>query len=89
MCYAGCSRFALLLPVEREACGSTVERLAEEDWWGGRPNDLLIKLKLAHCTLREVSIKPVYAVDEYRKMKIGKLIPRISLLFTKSFFMRI
>jgi glycosyltransferase involved in cell wall biosynthesis len=36
----------------------------------GMPNDMLIKLNIAHCSLQEVPIKPVYAVGEQSKMKI-------------------
>lgn len=55
----------------------------------GMPNDMLIKLNIAHCTLREVAIKPVYAVGEQSKMKIGKVIPTVSMLLMKGFFKRI
>ncbi|MCF8224442.1 MAG: glycosyltransferase family 2 protein [Bacteroidales bacterium] len=55
----------------------------------GMPNDLLVKLNLAKCTLKEVEIKPVYRVGEQSKMKIYKLIPRISWLLYKAFYKRI
>ena len=55
----------------------------------GMPNDLLIKLNVAHCSLREVPIKPVYNVGEQSKMKIGKVIPTVSWLLLKGFFKRI
>lgn len=55
----------------------------------GMPNDMLIKLNIAHCTLREVPIKPVYAVGEQSKMKIKSIIPRVSWLLVKGFFVRI
>jgi glycosyltransferase involved in cell wall biosynthesis len=55
----------------------------------GMPNDLLVKLNIAYCTIREVEIKPVYRVGEKSKMKIGKIIPKVSLLLFKSFFKRI
>lgn len=55
----------------------------------GWPNDLLVKLNMSYCTIREVPIKPVYRVGEQSKMKIRKVIPRISWLLFKSFFKRI
>jgi len=55
----------------------------------GMPNDMLVKLNMAYCTIREVSIKPIYRIGEKSKMKIRKVIPRISLLLFKSFFKRL
>jgi glycosyltransferase involved in cell wall biosynthesis len=55
----------------------------------GMPNDMLVKLNVAFCTLKEVKIKPVYNIGETSKMKVHKVIPRISLLLLKSFFKRL
>lgn len=55
----------------------------------GMPNDMLVKLNIAFCTLREVEIKPIYDVGEQSKMKIFKVIPRVSWLLFKSFFKRL
>lgn len=55
----------------------------------GMPNDMLVKLNLAKCTLKEVEIKPIYRVGEQSKMKIFRLIPRVSWLLFKAFFKRI
>lgn len=55
----------------------------------GMPNDILIKLNMAYCTLKEVPIKPVYNVGEQSKMKIYKVIPSVSWLLLKGFFKRI
>lgn len=55
----------------------------------GMPNDMLVKLNIAMCTLREVPIKPIYAVGEQSKMKIFKVIPTVSLLLIRSFFKRL
>ena len=55
----------------------------------GMPNDMLVKLNIAMCTLKEVEIKPVYEVGEKSKMKVSKVIPRVSWLLLKSFFKRI
>ena len=55
----------------------------------GMPNDMLVKLNIAFCTLKEVEIKPIYDVGEKSKMKVMKVIPRISWLLFKSFFKRL
>jgi len=55
----------------------------------GYPNDMLVKLNIAFCSLREVEIKPVYDVGEQSKMKILKVIPRIAWLLFKGFFRRL
>ena len=55
----------------------------------GMPNDLLVKLNIANCTIKEVVIKPVYNVGEESKMKIYKVIPFVSWLLVKSFFKRL
>ena len=55
----------------------------------GMPNDFLVKLNIADCSLREIVIKPVYNVGEQSKMKVFKVIPKISFLLLKSFFKRL
>lgn len=55
----------------------------------GMPNDILVKLNIANCSLMELPIKPVYAVGEQSKMKVRKVIPRILLLLFRSFFTRL
>lgn len=55
----------------------------------GMPNDMLVKLNIAMCSLKEVPIKPVYNVGEQSKMKLAKVIPRVSWLLFKSFFKRL
>ena len=55
----------------------------------GMPNDMLVKLNIAFCTIKEVKIKPVYNIGETSKMNVAKVIPRISWLLFKSFFKRL
>ena len=55
----------------------------------GMPNDLLVKLNIADCTIREITIKPVYNVGEESKMKVFKVIPTVSFLLIKSFHKRL
>lgn len=55
----------------------------------GMPNDLLVKLNIAFCTIREVETKPIYDIGEKTKMKIYKVVPRISWMLLKSFIRRL
>ena len=55
----------------------------------GMPNDMLIKLNMAYCTVKEVPIKPVYRVGEQSKMNIKKVIPTVSWLLLKGFLRRL
>jgi glycosyltransferase involved in cell wall biosynthesis len=55
----------------------------------GMPNDMLVKLNIAYCSIREIPIKPVYRIGEQSKMKLFKVIPKISWLLLKSFFKRL
>lgn len=55
----------------------------------GWPNDMLVKMNIAFCSIREVEIKPVYMIGEKSKMKLLKVIPTISWLLFKSFFKRL
>jgi len=52
-------------------------------------NDLLQKLNIANFTITEVPITPVYNIGEKSKMKIMKVIPRISRLLACLFFERL
>ncbi|MBF0313276.1 MAG: glycosyltransferase family 2 protein [Oligoflexia bacterium] len=55
----------------------------------GIHNDILIKLNVANCSIREFPIRPIYRIGERSKMKIPKVIPLISWLLVKSFFSRL
>jgi len=55
----------------------------------GYPNDILVRLNSNFCTIKEIPIKPVYEVGEQSKMKIFKVIPRISYILIKGFFRRL
>ncbi len=55
----------------------------------GMPNDMLVKLNINYCTIKEVPIKPVYNVGEKSKMKVAAIIPQISLLLVVLFFRRL
>lgn len=55
----------------------------------GMPNDLLVKLNINRCSLKELTIKPVYRVGEQSKMKIGKVVRKVSWLLLKQFFNRL
>lgn len=55
----------------------------------GVPNDILVKLNIGFFKIKEIPIKPVYNVGEQSKMKIRKVIPRITLLLIVSFIRRL
>jgi len=55
----------------------------------GCPNDILVKLNIANFSVKEVPIKPVYNIGEESKMKVFKVIPRISFLLFKLFWIRL
>lgn len=55
----------------------------------GCPNDIMVKLNIANCTMREIVVEPVYNVGEQSKMKIYKVIPRLSFLLIRLFFHRL
>ncbi len=55
----------------------------------GCPNDILVKLNIAFCSIKEIPIKPVYNIGEESKMKIFKVIPKISWLLFLSFWKRL
>ena len=54
----------------------------------GMPNDMLVKLNIAFCSIKEIEIKPVYNVGEKSKMKVTRVILPIMWLLFKSFFKR-
>jgi len=55
----------------------------------GMPNDMLVRLNIAFCTIKEVPIKPVYDIGEKTKMNIFRVIPSITLLLISSFIKRL
>lgn len=55
----------------------------------GMPNDLLIKLNVCNCKVRDVSIKPVYNVGEKSGIRIWKVLFTISWLLFRKFFWRL
>jgi len=55
----------------------------------GMPNDILVKLNIAMCSIKEIPIKPVYNIGEKSKMILIKVIPKISLLLFVSFIKRL
>jgi len=55
----------------------------------GMPNDLLVKLNVAYCTIREIEMKPVYDIGETSKMNVLKVAPAITLLLVVNFFKRL
>lgn len=54
----------------------------------GCPNDYLVRLNIVDARVRDVPIEPTYGVGERSKMRIHRVIPRMSLLLTKLFLIR-
>lgn len=54
----------------------------------GYPNHLLTKLNIYSFRVKDVPIKPVYNIGEQSKIRLNKVIPRISWLLIKCFFWR-
>jgi glycosyltransferase involved in cell wall biosynthesis len=55
----------------------------------GMPNDMLIKLNQYDFRVRDVHVRPVYNIGEKSKMKLLRVIPRISWLLFKGFWRRL
>jgi glycosyltransferase involved in cell wall biosynthesis len=63
------------------------------DWdtmyrWYGQPNDVLVRLNVHNCRVRDVPVSPVYNIGEKSGMKIGKVIFTITWLLIRLFFWR-
>lgn len=54
----------------------------------GYPNDMLIRLNVEGLKVADVHIPPRYGIGERSKMKISKVIPRVTLLLIRGFFFR-
>ena len=52
-------------------------------------NDILIKLNIENCRVRDVSIRPVYNIGEKSGIRLWKVIPTISRLLFRGFFKRL
>ena len=55
----------------------------------GYPNDVLVRLNLYNLRVMDVPVKPIYDVGEQSKLKISKVIPRMSWLIFKMFIWRL
>ncbi|MEK9629840.1 MAG: glycosyltransferase family 2 protein [Nitrospinota bacterium] len=55
----------------------------------GMPNDLLVKLNVADCTVRDVPVRPVYNIGEVSEIKISRVVITISRLLLHCFFSRL
>jgi len=54
----------------------------------GIPNDMLIRLNIANCRVRDISVRPVYNVGEVSGIKIKKVMFSIPWMLMKGFFRR-
>jgi len=55
----------------------------------GMPNDLLVKLNIADCTVRDVPVRPVYNIGEVSEIRITRVVITISRLLICCFFSRL
>jgi glycosyltransferase involved in cell wall biosynthesis len=55
----------------------------------GYPNHLLIMLNIYNFTVADVPVKPVYGIGEKSGIRIGRVIPTISLLLLRGFIQRL
>jgi glycosyltransferase involved in cell wall biosynthesis len=55
----------------------------------GMPNDLLVKLNIADCSVRDVPVRPVYNVGEVSGIRISRVVITISQLLLRCFFSRL
>jgi len=55
----------------------------------GMPNDILIKLNIESCLVKDVTIRPVYNIGEKSGLRLWKVIPLISKLLLRGFFQRL
>jgi glycosyltransferase involved in cell wall biosynthesis len=55
----------------------------------GMPNDLLVKLNIADCSVRDVPVRPVYNVGEVSEIRISRVVITISRLLLRCFFSRL
>lgn len=55
----------------------------------GMPNDLLVKLNIADCSVRDVPVRPVYNIGEVSEIRISRVMVTISRLLVNCFFSRL
>lgn len=55
----------------------------------GMPNDILIKLNIENCRVKDVSVRPVYNIGEKSGIRLWRVIPTISKLLFRGFFQRL
>lgn len=54
----------------------------------GYPNDLLVRLNVINCRIKDVPVKPIYNIGEQSGIRVYKVIPTISWLLAKRFVWR-
>ena len=55
----------------------------------GMPNDLLVKLNIADCSVRDIPVRPIYNVGEVSEIRISRVVITISRLLLHCFFRRL
>jgi len=54
----------------------------------GYPNDMLVRLNVLNCVVRDVPVTPVYNIGERSGIKLRKVMPKLSWLLLKRFLWR-
>jgi len=55
----------------------------------GMPNDMLVKLNCVNARVRDIPVRPVYNVGERSGIRLRRVIPTLTLLLMKGFFVRL
>ncbi len=55
----------------------------------GMPNDLLVKLNIAECSVRDIPVRPVYNIGEVSEIRISRVVITISRLLVSCFMSRL
>ena len=55
----------------------------------GMPNDLLVKLNIVDCSVRDVPVRPVYNIGEISEIRVTRVVITISRLLVTCFFRRL
>ncbi len=54
----------------------------------GQPNDLLVRLNIHDCRVRDVPIRPIYGIGEKSGIRPLRMIPHLALLLNRLFWYR-
>jgi glycosyltransferase involved in cell wall biosynthesis len=55
----------------------------------GMPNDLLVKLNIADCSVQDIPVRPIYNAGKVSEIRISRVVITISRLLLRCFFSRL